>query len=79
MSDTLQQILEELRAQRVQESLWSTEEVGAYFGVKSKTACGIVAAPDFPDPVTAPGVGRRWLPEEVRAWAKRHRKPKRRA
>lgn len=78
MTDTLNEILEELRSQRVG-SLWSTAEIGVYFGVKSKTACGIVADPSFPDPVTAPGVGRRWLPDEVRAWAKRHRRPKRRA
>ena len=78
MAVTLEKILEELKAQRVPDRLWSTEEIGRYFGVTAKTACNIVSAPGFPDPVAAPKVGRRWLPEEVKAWAKRHRSPKRR-
>jgi predicted DNA-binding transcriptional regulator AlpA len=77
-------LLAELRAQRdvmeyhgLGERLWSTAEIGQYFGVEAKTACGIVSAHTFPDPVDAPGVGRRWIPDEVRAWARRHRRPKR--
>jgi hypothetical protein len=77
-------VLSELRAQREAidqqrfgELLWSTAEVGRYFGVEAKTACGIVAASGFPDPVDAPGVGRRWIPDEVRSWARRSRRPKR--
>lgn len=72
-SEVLDAILKELKAQRVPDSLWSTEEVGLYFGVSSKTACGIVALSTFPDPVAAPKVGRRWLPHEVRTWAAQHR------
>lgn len=80
----LDAVLAELRAQReaieqqrLGELLWSTAEIGRYFGVEAKTACGIVSVHSFPDPVDAPGVGRRWLPDEVRAWARRHRRPKR--
>ena len=80
----LDAVLSELRAQREAidqqrfgELLWSTAEVGRYFGVEAKTACGIVAASGFPDPVDAPGVGRRWIPDEVRSWARRSRRPKR--
>lgn len=76
--ELLEAILEELRAQRVPEPLWSTTEIGMFFGVGKKTACGIAALPSFPNPVDAPGVGRRWLPSEVKGWAQRNRRNKQR-
>lgn len=76
--ELLEAILQELRAQRVPDALWSTTEIGLYFGVSKKAACTIAAQYSFPDPVDTPGVGRRWLPSEVRAWAKRNPRKKRR-
>lgn len=75
----LEEILEELRRQRIPDALWSTKEIGTYFGVTAKRATYITNQHTFPDPVHAPDIGRRWIPDEVRDWAKRHRQPKRRA
>lgn len=65
-------ILEELKALNAQNRLWSTAEVGMYFGVSAKSACGIVCKSGFPTPIKVPGIGRRWEPEEVKKWAKRY-------
>ena len=69
-------VLSELRAQREAieqqrfgELLWSTAEIGRYFGVEAKTACSIAAASSFPDPIEAPDIGRLSLPDEVRSWS----------
>ena len=73
VSELLSEILSELRSQRV-EPLWSTQEIGAFFSVSAKHACQIASAPGFPEPVDAPGTGRRWPADEVRAWARSNRR-----
>jgi len=74
----LEQILEELRGLQARElqALWRRKELALYFGVGKNRAGQIAAQPTFPQPVDVGG-GERWVPDEVRAWAKQQRKRRR--
>ena len=68
----LRDILDELRAANSSSRLWSSADVARYFGVSAQSARNrILCKPEFPRPVQVPGVGRRWKPSEVRAYAER--------
>lgn len=68
----LTDILEELRVQNRHARLWDTKDVAWYFGVAPQTARNkLMCRADFPRPVNIPGLGRRWKPAEVKAYADR--------
>lgn len=56
------------------EQLWNLQNIAEFFNTSKSTVCSrIVTRPDFPKPVSFPGFGKRWVPEEVREWAKSQR------
>lgn len=70
----LSAILEELQAQNRNARLWDAHDVGRYFAVSAQSARNrLLSRPDFPRPVNVPGIGRRWKPAEVKAYADRSR------
>ena len=72
--DLLSEILDELRVQNRNARLWDAKDVGAYFAVSAQSARNrLLSRADFPKPIQVPGVGRRWSPAEVRAFAERSR------
>jgi hypothetical protein len=75
MSETLlTEILKELQAQNRNARLWDAHDVGAYFNVSAQSARNrLLCRPDFPRPISVPGIGRRWKPAEVKAYADRAR------
>lgn len=82
MSETLKAILKELQAQNhLKGELWDTTDIARYLKLaKSTVQTRILRHPEFPPalrlPTSARGQGgRRWLAEEVKRWAMKHREP----
>ena len=70
----LTDILSELRRANRQDRLWSVEDIAEYFGLsRASVYSRIVSRSDFPRAVKIDGVGRRWKPADVRAYADRKR------
>ena len=68
------QIIAAIRAGAQGETLWGADEIAHFLrmtpnGVRSH----IVNTPGFPKPVILPSGGKRYLPDEVRSWAKTRR------
>ena len=56
------------------ESLWTWRELAAFLGLKRSATLALVASSDIP--CVYAGRSRRFVPEEVRAWAlKQHSEP----
>lgn len=54
--------------------LWDINQVANYFDMKRSTVSAkIIAAPDFPKSISSMGTHPRWIPDEVKKWAYRHR------
>lgn len=52
------------------EHLWNLDDIAAFFKTSKSTVCSRVVVRDsFPKPVTFPGFGKRWVPDEVKDWA----------
>ena len=68
----LTDILEELRTQNRQTQLWDSKDVARFFRVAPATARNrLLCKPEFPKPIQVNGLGRRWFPAEVKAYAER--------
>ncbi len=66
INSLLEDILQELKKSTLPQRLWDSADVGAYMGVKRSTALAhICNQPWFPKAQKIPGVGRRWVPQEV--------------
>lgn len=74
MEHLLEAILAELQTQNRQARLWTTEDIARYFQLsRASVYSRILCRPDFPRPIKIDGVGKRWKPDEVRAYADRAR------
>lgn len=70
----LAQILGELRKQRVGDDLWGAEEIADFLKIGKKSVQSHILGSDgFPENITLPSGGRRWLAKEVKAWAIKRR------
>lgn len=73
----LQEILKEIRRlnQNQADSLWTLEDIGAYFQLGDAATRRLTKQPNFPTPVRLPttekGSHPRWYAGEVKAFAKR--------
>lgn len=69
----LTEILGTLRKQAAtKEEWWIAEDIANHLRVSKNTAQARYITDDtFPQPHLMPGGGKRWLADEVRAWAKR--------
>jgi predicted DNA-binding transcriptional regulator AlpA len=66
------QTLQDLKADN-QDKLWTKQELLIYFGVGLTTLDSqIISNPTFPRPVKISN-SKRWIPEEVKNWAKKNR------
>lgn len=73
-TDLLGEILGELKKSNRHARLWDAGDVADYFGLSRSSAYSrIVCRPDFPRAIQIEGIGRRWKPAEVQAYADRHR------
>lgn len=50
--------------------LWDGEDVAAFLGLGKSAANLVMAAPDFPAPAVGNRRYRRYVPEEILAWAR---------
>lgn len=74
MEDLLKEILNELKLANTDNRLWGITQVADYFDMKRTTVSEkIIAAPDFPKPVSVENTHPRWIPDEVKKFAARHR------
>ncbi|MEX1197836.1 MAG: hypothetical protein WEB57_08265 [Pseudohongiellaceae bacterium] len=68
----IEELLRELRQVNKRE-LWDAQDIADYLKLaKSTVKSHIVCKPDFPKAIKINSV-RRWEPEEVIAWARKHR------
>jgi predicted DNA-binding transcriptional regulator AlpA len=73
-TELLSDILSELKKANRHARLWDAGDVADYFGLSRSSAYSrIVCRPDFPRAIQIEGVGRRWKPAEVQAYADRKR------
>jgi len=67
-------ILRELKTQNRQARLWDLSDIADYFNLaKNSVSNRVVCKADFPKPVKLPGVGKRWMPAEVKAYAAKYK------
>lgn len=83
ISETLEQILLELKTNNANQRLWSMEDIAAYLNTsKSTVQTRIVCKPDFPTAISIPtqqgNTNRRWYPGEIKSWISKHRETKNR-
>ncbi|NCA70893.1 MAG: hypothetical protein EOM91_22865 [Sphingobacteriia bacterium] len=70
----LSEILTELKRANRHARLWSCDDIAEYFRLsRASVYTRIVTRPDFPRAIKIEGVGRRWKPAEVQAYAERQR------
>lgn len=48
--------------------LLTVKDIAAIAGVSPTRAHALVNKPDFPEPFATSGLGRLWLPDEVKTW-----------
>ena len=75
LSDSLlAEILAELKLANVKARLWNVGDVADYFLISNGSAHNrLLCKPNFLRAVKVAGIGRRWMPAEVKAFAERHR------
>ena len=70
----LGEILGELKKSNRHARLWDAGDVADYFALSRSSAYSrLLCRPDFPKAIRLDGVGKRWKPAEVQAFAERHR------
>lgn len=88
MSDELKAVLARLDRMEVAaglstERLWGVEQIAAYMDMSPRTAARVVLRDTFPqavNPTDCPTAkGRRWFPDEVKAWFRDNRETRKRA
>lgn len=77
IQNLLEEIASELRISNSDKRMWSAGDIAAYMGLsKSTVQQRIICKPDFPRSVKIPTgdrfTNRRWYPQEVKNWIKRH-------
>ncbi len=78
MSDTteelLKDILQELKGTNKNSRLWDIQDIADYFKLaKNSVSNRLLCKPAFPKAIKIEGVGKRWKPSEVKAYAERHK------
>lgn len=70
---TLEKIASALQAQSMPDRLWDSGDLEIYFGFSATKIKEIRAHPNFPRPFSVLNSQPRYVPDEVREFAKRHR------
>lgn len=67
-------ILQEMRFANKNTRLWDLDDLADYFNLeKSSVSSRLVCKSNFPKAIKIEGVGRRWQPSEVKAYAEKHK------
>jgi phage pi2 protein 07 len=72
--ELLKDILDELKSSNKNSRLWDIQDIADYFKLSKNSASNrLLCKPAFPKAIKIEGVGKRWKPSEVKAYAERNR------
>lgn len=74
-TELLVRILAELQRQHAQDDdLWEAQQIADYLKLKKNSVQShVLSSTGFPNGITLPTGGRRWVAKEIKAWALRRR------